>query len=67
MSLVNLCLVYLSDSFFLEDLDHIVRSFDKTTKLRFREAEEPQYVKFGSARDNDKSCNIRLGQLKLIG
>jgi hypothetical protein len=67
LSLVKFSLDYLSDSPFLEDLEHIVRCFDKTTKLRFMTAEEPEYVKFGSARDNDKSCNIRLGQLKLMG
>ncbi|KAF8805120.1 hypothetical protein BYT27DRAFT_7243300 [Phlegmacium glaucopus] len=58
---------YLADSPFLDDLDHIVRCFDKTTKLRFRKADEPQYVKFGSTRDNDESYNIRFGQLKLMG
>ena len=58
---------YLSDSPFLDDLEHIVRCFDKTTKLRFRNANEPEYIKFGSTRDNDKSYNIRLGQLKLMG
>jgi len=58
---------YLNDSPFLDDLDHIILCFDKTTKLRFRNAEEPQYVKFGSTRDNDESYNIRFGQLKLIG
>jgi len=62
-----LYLGYLNDSPFLDELEDIVRCFDKTTKLRFRNAEEPEYVKFGSSRDNDKSCNIRLGQLKLIG
>jgi hypothetical protein len=62
-----LCLDYLNDSPFLDDLEHIVRCFDKTTKLRFRNTEEPEYVKFGSTRDNDKSYNIRLGQLKLMG
>ena len=30
-------------------------------------AEEHAYVKFGSTRDNDESCNIRFGQLKLMG
>ncbi|KAF8805121.1 hypothetical protein BYT27DRAFT_7105301 [Phlegmacium glaucopus] len=58
---------YLADSPFLDDLDHIVHCFDKTTKLRFRKANEPQYVKFGSTRDNDESYNIRFGQLKLMG
>ncbi|PPQ65722.1 hypothetical protein CVT26_000339 [Gymnopilus dilepis] len=58
---------FLSDSPFASDIDHIVRCFDKTTKLRFRNAEEPQYIKFGSTRDNDPAHNIRFGQLKLSG
>ncbi|KAF8161525.1 hypothetical protein B0H34DRAFT_781971 [Crassisporium funariophilum] len=57
----------LADSPFIDDLDHIVRCFDKTAKLRFRNADEPQYVKFGSTRDNDAKHNIRFGQLKLAG
>ncbi|KAF8962417.1 hypothetical protein BDZ97DRAFT_2022504 [Flammula alnicola] len=60
-------LEYLAESPFLDDLDHIVHCFDKTTKPRFRDAGEPQYVKFGSTRDNDANINIRFGQLKLEG
>ena len=58
---------FLAESDFLDDLDHIVRCFDKTTKLRFRSTDEPQFVKFGSTRDNDEDCNIRYGQLKMTG
>jgi hypothetical protein len=58
---------FLADSPFIDDLDHIVRCFDKTTKLHFRKAEEPQYIRFGSIRDNDMAYNIRFGQLKLLG
>ncbi|KAF8181789.1 hypothetical protein BJ912DRAFT_1061935 [Pholiota molesta] len=58
---------YLADSSFADDVEHIVRCFDKTTKLRFRDAEEPQYIKFGGTRDNDVSYGIRFGQLKLLG
>ncbi|KAF6750812.1 hypothetical protein DFP72DRAFT_909388 [Ephemerocybe angulata] len=58
---------HLAQSTYLDDLDHIVDCFDKTTKLRFRNAQEPQYIKFGSTRDNDKDCNIRIGQMKLSG
>jgi len=57
----------LADSPFIDDLEHIVRCFDKTTKLRFRNSGEFSYVKFGSTRDNDPTCNIRFGQLKLSG
>ena len=58
---------FLLNSTFLADVEHIVDCFDKTTKLRFRNSAEPQYIKFGAARDNDPSCNIRFGQLKLPG
>jgi hypothetical protein len=41
--------------------------FDKETKLRFRDASDPQYIKFGTVRDKDPQCDIRSGQLKLAG
>ncbi|KIM35029.1 hypothetical protein M413DRAFT_32814 [Hebeloma cylindrosporum] len=58
---------FLEDSPFADDIDHLIRCFDKTTKPRFRNAEEPQYIKFGSTRDNDAKYNIRFGQLKVAG
>ncbi|KAJ3492910.1 hypothetical protein NLJ89_g11141 [Agrocybe chaxingu] len=58
---------FLEDSEFIEDLDHIIQCFDRTTKLRFKQPDEPQYIKFGSSRDNDQEHNIRFGQLKLAG
>jgi hypothetical protein len=61
------CSDHLRDSPFLADIDQIVTCFDKTTKLRFLDSDEPQYIKFGGTRDNDQSCNIRFGQLKLLG
>jgi len=62
-----LYLDYLQNSSFLMDIEHIASCFDKTTKLRFRNSDDPQYIKFGGTRDNDPSCNIRFGQLKLLG
>lgn len=58
---------FLEESDYLKDLEHIVRCFDKTTKLTFRSAREAQYIKFGSNRDNDPSCKITHGRLKLEG
>ncbi|KAF9047806.1 hypothetical protein BJ165DRAFT_1403442 [Panaeolus papilionaceus] len=58
---------YLAESKFIDDLDHIVRQFDKSTKLRFRNDTEQQYIQFGSSRDNEAAYNIRFGQLKLQG
>ncbi|KAH0588423.1 hypothetical protein H2248_004272 [Termitomyces sp. 'cryptogamus'] len=57
----------LQDSKFVDDVDHITRCFDKTTKLRFRDIKEPQFIKFGTSRDKDLSLGIRSGQLKLKG
>lgn len=57
----------LTESAFIDDLDTIVRCFDKTTKLRFRSKNDPQFIKFGSTRDNEPETNIRYGQLKLSG
>ncbi|KAF9523663.1 hypothetical protein CPB83DRAFT_862441 [Crepidotus variabilis] len=57
----------LAESSFLDDLDHITQCFDKTTKPRFRVEQDPQYIKFGSTRDNDANVNIRFGQMKVAG
>ncbi|EDR07836.1 uncharacterized protein LACBIDRAFT_327574 [Laccaria bicolor S238N-H82] len=58
---------HLSDSAFIDDIDNMVRCFDRTTKLRFRNVNEPQFIKFGSTRDNEPESDIRYGQLKLTG
>ncbi|KAJ3503573.1 hypothetical protein NMY22_g18205 [Coprinellus aureogranulatus] len=57
----------LKESDYLDDLDHIVRCFDKTTKIRFADDTVTQYVKFGSTKDRDEEVGIRFGQLKLSG
>ena len=49
------------------DIEYIARCFDESSKVRFRDVESPQYIKFGSAKDNDVRANIRFGQLKLPG
>ncbi|KAG2129869.1 uncharacterized protein EDB93DRAFT_1095170 [Suillus bovinus] len=41
--------------------------FDSTAKLRFRNPEDPSYIKFGTVRDKDPQHDIRNGQLKLSG
>ncbi|KAF8415387.1 hypothetical protein L210DRAFT_3657556 [Boletus edulis BED1] len=48
-------------------LYNMTEIFDKTTKVRFRDVDEPQYIKFGSVRDKDPDYDIRSGQLKLPG
>ncbi|PPQ74250.1 hypothetical protein CVT24_001151 [Panaeolus cyanescens] len=58
---------HLKNSKFSGDVKHISRCFDKTTKLRFRNVEESQYIKFGTLKDRDLTLNIRSGQLRLTG
>ena len=50
-----------------EFLKQMTEIFDKTTKLRLRNAEDPQYIKFGTVRDKDPQYDIRSGQLRLAG
>ncbi|PBK65408.1 hypothetical protein ARMSODRAFT_940355 [Armillaria solidipes] len=58
---------FLANSRFVEEVDVISGCFDRTTKLRFRNADEPAYIKFGGMRDRDPDLGIRSGQLKLEG
>ena len=57
----------LKDSPFIDELDHIIHCFDKTTKMRFKNKDGSQYIKFGSPRDNDAGLNVRAGAIKLEG
>ncbi|KAF8883236.1 hypothetical protein BD779DRAFT_1444010 [Infundibulicybe gibba] len=57
----------LEDSKYADDADHIAECFDKSTKLRFKDANEPTFIKFGTPRDQDVGLGIRSGQLRLKG
>jgi len=57
----------LAESKYLMDIEHIRRCFDESTKVFFRDSASPQYIRFGSSKDNDPQVGIRLGQLKLPG
>ncbi|KAG1788549.1 uncharacterized protein HD556DRAFT_1529904 [Suillus plorans] len=48
-------------------VQHMTDIFDCTTKVRFRNPEDPSYIKFGTLRDKDVQRDIRAGQLKLSG
>ncbi|KAI6030475.1 hypothetical protein F5J12DRAFT_294005 [Pisolithus orientalis] len=50
-----------------ETLKRMADELDKTTKLQFRDASKPQYIRFGTIRDKELQYNIRSGQLKLSG
>ena len=58
--------VFLADSPFAGDVEHIVRCFDKITKLRFRDAEERLYIKFESIRVNEGHYTRRLYPMVLF-
>ncbi|KAI5991132.1 hypothetical protein EDD15DRAFT_2369021 [Pisolithus albus] len=51
----------------VDTLKRMTDIFDKTTKLQFRNASEPQYINFGTMHDEDPEFNIHSGQLRLSG
>ncbi|KAF8883230.1 hypothetical protein BD779DRAFT_1472549 [Infundibulicybe gibba] len=57
----------LEDSKYADVVDHITECFDKSTKLRFKGADEPAFIKFGTPKDRDVDLGIRSGQLRLKG
>lgn len=57
----------LAGTAFAGEVENITECFDKTTKLRFRNSDEPAYIKFGSMKDKDLMLDIRAGQLKVAG
>ncbi|KAJ4469075.1 hypothetical protein C8J55DRAFT_460555 [Lentinula edodes] len=63
--------VYFEDKLqgtrFEEDVPRITECFDQTTKLQFRDSDEPSYVKFGGLRDREPNLDIRSGQMKIPG
>ncbi|KAK0209577.1 hypothetical protein IW262DRAFT_514195 [Armillaria fumosa] len=63
--------IYLQDKLkgtaYAEMANIIADCFDKTAKLRFRNAEEPAYIQLGTIRDNDPALDIRGGRLTLLG
>lgn len=58
---------FLAKSPYRTDIENIVKCFDSTTKHRFKDENVPQFVKFGSNRDNDPKCNIVRGRLEIPG
>ncbi|KAL1700707.1 hypothetical protein EV121DRAFT_213598 [Schizophyllum commune] len=57
----------LRGSRYHERATDIVDTFDRTTKLTFKNAKTPSYVKFGGMNDNDLAYNIRGGRLVIAG
>ncbi|TFK50906.1 hypothetical protein OE88DRAFT_1630799 [Heliocybe sulcata] len=50
-----------------QDIDNIVRSFEKTVKRRFKASNETVHIRFGSRNDNDPEYGISKGIMKLTG
>ncbi|KAF8651107.1 hypothetical protein AX16_004882 [Volvariella volvacea WC 439] len=48
-------------------VDLVVECFDKSTKLTFRDINEPSFIRFGSVFDKDPKFNINMGKLKIEG
>ncbi|KXN81408.1 Heat shock 70 kDa protein 12B [Leucoagaricus sp. SymC.cos] len=57
----------LQNTRFRDDVQAMTTKFDQSTKLSFRDPNDPQFIKFGSVRDRDPELNIRAGQLRLDG
>ena len=57
----------LEDTKFAADIPNIAEQFDKTTKPRFVNPDENQFIRFGGLRDRAPELNIKSGQLKLHG
>ena len=50
-----------------QDLAAFTESFDIGLKTTFSDNSKPQFVKFGSLRDNDARCGVKSGKLSLPG
>ena len=50
-----------------DDIKSMLEYFDASTKPVFKNENEASYIKFGSMKCNDPSCNIKRGQLMLTG
>ena len=63
------CLARLRNSRFdnEQDLAALTESFDTGLKTTFSDSSKPQFVKFGSPRDNDARCGVKLGKFNLAG
>ena len=55
------------NSYTESDLDAFTECFDKGLKGNFSEGSKPQFVRFGSPRDNDSRCDVKGGRLMLPG
>ena len=50
-----------------QDLAAFTESFDTGLKEAFSDNNKPQFVKFGSLRDNDARCSVKSRKLSLTG
>ena len=66
-SLIFPFLARLWNSKFSERTEDIVDAFDKSTKLTFKNAKTPAYVKFGGISDADAAYDVKGGKLVIQG
>ena len=57
----------MKGSKFERDIEDMERYFDRNTKCAFRGTNDPQFIRFGSARDKDVKLGITSGKLRLAG
>jgi len=50
-----------------KDLAAFTEAFDTGLKTTFSDNSKPQFVKFGSPRDNDTRCSVKGGKFTLAG
>lgn len=48
-------------------MEMMILEFDRDVKTRFKEVDEPYFIKFGSIRDNEPAKGVTRGKLKLLG
>ncbi|KAF8655074.1 hypothetical protein AX16_003239 [Volvariella volvacea WC 439] len=58
---------YLKGTRWVEEIPTMVRHFDQSGKLTFRNINDVTYLKFGSMKDRDVKYNIRAGKMPLVG
>lgn len=50
-----------------QDLDTLTESFDTGLKAAFADNTKPQFIKFGSPRDNNAGCGVKNGKFSVLG
>ncbi|PPQ99006.1 hypothetical protein CVT24_003488 [Panaeolus cyanescens] len=57
----------LEGSKYADSVPDLTKAFDQFTKPIFAKQDDDYYVRFGNARDNDPTVNIKAGRMKITG